>query len=309
MGGLPGDQRSATIPQFTKLARQQIFDRTRAALSEDTKRLIISAMRTARLPTSRWRMLPEAVILGTMRGGTTSLYNYLCMHPQVRRPLHKEIEYFTTYSGFGESWYRAQFGIQWRGSSSITTESSPSYLFDPRAPARAQAVIPDGKFIVLLRNPADRAFSHYQLMASKGHETLSFADALEAEEPRVAGELERMEADPTFISLPFRRYSYMGHGMYARQLKAWFSHFDTDQFLIIRSEELYREPVKTYTRVLDFLALHPWLPAAFPTYAYDIRPAVRQLQHDQSTRDRLLQHFAEPNAQLSDLLGMKFDWT
>jgi hypothetical protein len=146
-------------------------------------------------------------------------------------------------------------------------------------------------------------------MVSKGHEQMSFPDALDAEEKRVEGELARMESDPHLISLPFRRYSYVGHGMYARQLDTWFSHYAPSRFLIIQSEDFYRDPTETYIRVLDFLGLRHSLPATFPTYAYDIRPAVKALRCDQSTRERLLLTFEQPNARLFELLGTKFDWS
>lgn len=285
-----------------------VFDRVRAALSEDMKRQMIAASHALRVPTVRWRMLPSVITLGAMRGGTTSLYNYLSMHPQVSRPLHKEIEYFTTNFSFGEDWYRAHFSLRWRDHSVITTESSPSYLLDPRTPARVKEVLPGAKFIVLLRNPADRAFSHYQLMVTKGHETLSFPEALAAEASRVAGEVEKMESDPDLLSVAFRRYSYVGHGMYARQLEGWFRHFSRDQFLIIRSEDLYRDPRDVYLEVLRFAGLREWLPPGFRTYAYNIKPSARELRHEDSTRARLIRQFEEPNTELFALLGRDFAW-
>jgi hypothetical protein len=286
-----------------------VFDSVRGSLAVETKQRIIMACHMTRMPTARWRMLPSLITLGAMRGGTTSLYNYLSMHPQIRRPLHKEIEYFTTNFGFGEEWYRAHFNLRrMTYQPVITTESSPSYLFDSRTPARVKQLLPDAKFIVLLRNPADRAFSHYQLMVTKGHETLSFPESLAAEASRVEGEHEKMEADPDFISIPFRRYSYVGHGMYARQLEGWFQHFSRDQFLIVNSEDLYRDPRSVYLAALRFAGLKEWLPPAFRTYAYNINPGVRQLRQDETTRAVLLRRFEGPNRELAALLGRDLGW-
>jgi lipopolysaccharide transport system ATP-binding protein len=292
------------------MSASTLFDSVRGSLSEETKRQIIAASHRTRVPTTKWRMLPSLITLGAMRGGTTSLYNYLSMHPQVRRPLHKEVEYFTTNFGRGETWYRAHFNLRWPSAGPvITTESSPSYLFDPRTPERVKDLLPDAKFVVLLRNPSDRAFSHYQLMVTKGHEPLDFPDALAAEPQRTAGELVKMQADPLFVSIPFRRYSYVGHGMYARQLEGWFRHFSQQQFLIIASEDMYRDPRAVYLAVLRFAGLKEWLPADFRTYAYTIQPFVQQLHQDRPTRAALTRQFDEPNQALFALLERELPWS
>ena len=79
-------------------------------------------------------------------------------------------------------------------------EASPSYVFHPLAPKRVFSLVPEVKLIVLLREPGDRAYSQYQHAVALGRETLSFEDALAAEDARVRGEVERLEADPKAFS-------------------------------------------------------------------------------------------------------------
>ena len=123
----------------------------------------------------RWRMgqpraLPDAVILGAQKSGTSSLHNYLVQQPGVIEPLRKEVHYFDVNFGRGESWYRAHFGRL--GEPGLNLDSSPYYLFHPAVPTRMRALLPDAKLIVLLRDPVRRAYSHYWHERDKGRETL-----------------------------------------------------------------------------------------------------------------------------------------
>ncbi len=131
---------------------------------------------------------PAFVIVGAQRGGTTSLYRYLAAHPGVLPASRKELHYFTNRHDRGPDWYRSQFPPTPPGT--ITGESTPYYLFHPHAPRRLHAFAPDVKLIVLLRNPVDRAYSHYQLQVRRRHETLPFEEAIAREEERLAGELQ-----------------------------------------------------------------------------------------------------------------------
>src|SRR5207253_9196889 len=108
-------------------------------------------------------------------------------------------------------------------------EATPDYLFHPQAPARAASVVPKAKIIVLLRNPVDRAISHYLHMVALGIESLSLPDALEAEASRIAPDLEAMQSDPLHSCRPFLQFSYMSRGLYSEQLVRWFRSFPRDR--------------------------------------------------------------------------------
>src|SRR5436189_26280 len=124
------------------------------------------------------RPLPDFLILGAQKAGTTALYAYLRWHPQVTGPSFKEVSFFDRHYARGERWYRAHLPVRRRA---VVGEASPSYLFHPLAPERVARMLPEARLIALLRNPVDRAFSHYQHEVALGREQLSFEDALAGE--------------------------------------------------------------------------------------------------------------------------------
>lgn len=249
-------------------------------------------------------MLPSFLIIGGQRCGTTSLYRYLSKHPEVHPGLVKEIQFFTLNYGKGVDWYRSQFPAQRAGGRSF--DASPYYLFHPKAPERASGLLPEAKLIALLRNPVDRAFSHYQHNAGNGVEDLSFEDALTAEDGRLAGEEERLAHEPAYSSAAHRRYSYVARGMYAEQLERWFSEYDPSGVKVLISEELFSNPAGTFAEVLEFLDL----PALeLPSYeAFTRRGRWDGPALSPETRSRLQELFREPNRRLEDLLGRSVPW-
>ena len=246
---------------------------------------------------------PDFVVIGAQRGGTTSLHAYLGGHPRIALPATKELHYLTDRFARGREWYLGQFpaAIPPDG---LTGEATPYALFHPLAPDRLRATAPDAKLIVLLRNPVDRAYSHYLMAHARGDEPLDFAAALDSEADRMAGEEERLRSDPTYVSWPHKQFSYLARGDYAPQLARWFARFPRDQFLILRSEDLYADPAATYGRVLDFLELEPAGSSSFAVHNRTDGPFLAS-----RLRDRLAAHFAPKNAGLADLLGWDPGWT
>jgi hypothetical protein len=251
--------------------------------------------------TARWRPLPDFLVIGAQKAGTTALYAYLRWHPGITGPSWKEVSFFDRHWWRGEAWYRGQFPLRSRGR--LVGEASPSYLFHPLGPERVAALVPDVKLIALVRDPVDRAFSHYQHEVALGREELSFEDALAAEDDRLRGEEERMLADPTYFSHAWWNYTYAARGRYAEQLERWLAVFPSEQLLIVPSEEMLAEPEQAHARVLEFLGAAP--------QPLDSYPRVFERQYEPmlpETRTRLAEEFAEPNRRLYALLGRELDW-
>ena len=201
----------------------------------------------------------------------------------------------------GEEWYRANFPARPR--QPLVGEASPSYLFHPLAPERVAALIPSARLIAVLRNPVDRSFSHYQHEVALGREPLSFEEALDREDERMRGEIDRMVDDPSYFSPAWWNYTYVARGRYADQLERWFAVFPREQVLVIVSEELLENPADTYARVLDFLGAAPHELPSYPRiFARDYG------EMSSETRRRLEDEFAEPNRRLSELLGRDLPW-
>jgi hypothetical protein len=265
--------------------------------------------------TSAGRPLPDFLIIGTKRGGTTSLWRYLIQHPLVPRLFPawntKTSHYFEENWGRGEAWYRSHFpttrqraALERRhGAPPRVGEAAPLYMFHPLVAGRVADLLPRVRIIVLLRDPVERAYSHWKERRGEGVEPLSFVDALDAEEERTAGERERLIADETYFSEAYDSYAYRARGRYLEHLSPWLSLFDGPQMLILPSETLYRSPASAYSMVLDFLDLPP-----FDLPAYDVfndRPSAGM---DPAVRASLTDYYRPFNAALSDRLGQSFGW-
>ncbi len=300
-----------------KLARigYSTYDRVKAGIPVKTRGNIQLRRVSARRPSAAMRMLPQLLVIGTQRGGTSSLYSYLGRHPDVVSSLRKETLFFSVLNERGIDWYRAHFPLSMRaashrlsGRSLITFEATPDYLLDQRAAGRAADTVPDAKIIALLRNPVDRAYSQYQHNLRLGTEDLSFEDALEAEEERTAGEVEKLQNDAGYQAVSLRRFGYVARGRYAEQLRPWLELYPSSSLEIVRSEDFYADPASTLAALLSFIGLRAWQPAEFRNYSYadpSTRPSDGVLP---ATRAELWSRFQPLNTDLYDLIGRDMRW-
>jgi hypothetical protein len=261
-----------------------------------------------RLATAPARTLPDFLIIGAQKSGTTFLYQLLVQHPHVKPSFAKEVHYFDLNFRKGDNWYRSHFPLQKRNSSPyITGEASPYYLFHPHAPRRASAVVPDAKLLVLLRNPVDRAYSHYQhqvkRVSGEARETLPFEEVIEAEEKILPGEVGKMLQDDSYASSGHRTRSYLSRGIYVDQLLLWSGFFRREQMLVLKSEDLFNDTTNALERVLDFLEIPHWTPKTYSIpnkreYA-GVSPLMRQ---------RLNEYYKPHNQRLYEYLGVDLGW-
>ncbi|MBD0328504.1 MAG: sulfotransferase [Thermoleophilia bacterium] len=261
--------------------------------------------------TAALRPLPDFLIVGAQRAGTTALYAYLRRHPAIAGPPWKEVSFFDRHYARGERWYRGHFPSTLRlgwagrreGDRPRVGEASPSYLFHPLAPERAAAVVPGARLVALLRDPVERAFSHYRFEVALGREPLAFEQALDAEEERTRADVERMRTDPAYVGYAWWNFSYLGRGRYAEQLERWLARFPREQLLVLTSEDLFADPGRTSAAVLGFLGVRdrrlPRYPRLNAAPSADLVPAARE---------RLRAYFAGPNRELYELLGRDLGW-
>ena len=260
--------------------------------------------RRARLATAGARRLPDFLVIGAQRAGSTSLFAQICAHPGVAAPSHKEIHYFDLQSFRGRRWYRSHFPPVSSSRGRITGEASPYYLFHPAVPARVAEALPDVHLVAVLRDPVARAYSQYQLSIRDGHETLGFEDALRAEPERLAGEDDRLLADGAYRSHAHRHHSYAARGAYAEQLLRWHGHLPKERLLVVSSEELVADPAGTAGAVLEFLGLDT--EAVPPLPVRNQRPYVPM---SDAARSLLEARFEEPNRQVYELVGRDLGWS
>jgi Sulfotransferase domain len=267
------------------------------------------------LPTAGGRALPDFLIIGVERAGTTSLYRYLVSHPQIM-PLtlrRKGSHYFDTNFGKGIRWYRSHFPSdpavrarvrRVRGKRVITGEACPYYVFHPMVPERVHAALPDVRLILMLRDPITRAYSQHQHEVARGFETLAFEDAIAAEPERLAGEEERLRDDPLYYSYSHQHHSYLARGRYYEQIVRWQAHFPPDQLLVVDTSAFFSDPDRGFRDVIRFLGVEDRSLDGYPRLNARSYGAVPN-----HVRLALERHFAEPNRQLEAHLGRTFPWS
>jgi len=263
---------------------------------------------------ARHRCLPDYLIIGAQKAGTTSLQKALANHPDICASLVKEVHYFDVHYDRGEAWYRAHFAresdaarARLQGRPFATGEATPFYLAHPQAAQRAARTIPEARLIVLLRDPIERAYSQYAHEVRQGREHASVRDALSRELRRGS---VGPSAPPVGMSAWDLRYrSYLYRGLYARQLATWMSWFPPDQFLILRSESYFAQPLQTLDQVCTFLGVRKVSALAQPeAFIMHENRGERRDALPADLRQQLQSYFAEPNRALEELLGQEMGW-
>lgn len=256
---------------------------------------------------------PDFLIMGFMRCGTTSLYEYLIAHPQVLPAIDKELWFFTNWFELGIDWYLAHFPSIANGRDYLTGEATPMYINFPDAATRILERFPAMKFIVLLRNPVERAISAISLNKPPGLKNLKL-------ERNIINGLEKAESivdsftDDDLIKLPLvmsfdldypslLAFSHILNSLYIIYLKKWLAIFPEDQFLILKSEDLFQEPATTISKVHSFLKLPDYQLSQYPNSNPGTYPSVSN-----SLRRRLAEFYQPYNQQLEEYLDMKFNW-
>ncbi len=198
--------------------------------------------------------LPDFLILGAQKAGTTSLYEYLCKSSDVQSPLRKEVHYFSEYSLKPIAWYRAFFQGKKRATDQ-TGEATPFYLFQPQVAGRIEAAGITPKLLVILRCPVDRAWSHYRHEKRKGREPLEYLEALLAENERLSGTTDTVLSEAHLDAL--RRKSYLARGRYWEQICRFSEIFGHEKIHVLTLDQLKSDPANTVRECCDFLEIAP----------------------------------------------------
>lgn len=250
---------------------------------------------------SRWLSIrstpakPHFLGIGTQKGGTSTLYHLLKLHPDIYLPDGKEQHYFTSHYQRGDHWYNEQFSQAKPGQ--VRGEITPYYLFHPKAPKRIFRYRPSILTIVLLRDPVERALSQYFHARRHGFEPLQLKDALAAEADRLAS------GDP----YSHQKHSYVSRSRYIEQLDRYEALFGKDQILVLRSEDLFQDPGKTWVKIQQFLGvevkpLHtplPWVNAG-KGEATNVLAEIR---------DKLRLELGPTAAAIKKRYGIQWEWS
>jgi hypothetical protein len=264
----------------------------------------------ARLRHSLWEMkfrlrvglrrgaLPNTLVIGASKGGTTSVYHWLSRHPAVCVSRVKEVRYFNGHYEQGPAWYAAQFDP--KPGQRVLVEASPSYLWDPDVPERIRSLLGEPKLIVLLREPVERAWSQYWMKVRRGEETASFEEVIRRE-AETFGPAGQMPSDGSVPKIRYGARSYLGKGVYAPQIERWLSVFPRECFHFIKSEDLFREPAETMRGLLRFLGLPPMKLGGLEPFNAGRYPGL-----DPAVRSKLAGSFTESNSRVEQLTGIRW---
>ena len=239
----------------------------------------------------------DFIVAGAQKSGTTALNYYLRRHPQIALPIKKEVHFFDNdefFAGGNVSYQPLHDLFRPVRLASIAGENTPIYLYWRPALPRIRDYNPAMKFIIILRNPIERAFSQWNMQRTRGAEPFDFLEAVEAEPRRIAAVAPKQ----------LRKFSYVDRGRYDEQLERAFRLFPRERFLIIKYETFRTRQRETVETVFRFLNLVP--PRFRAVEAHDI-PYARKLRDDERAAVREI--LSSDIGRLEALLGWDCsDW-
>ncbi len=261
--------------------------------------------------THNFHTTPTYLIIGAAKCGTSSLHEYLMQHPCVGKVLTKQLHFFDRYFERGTDWYKVCLPFVWNKfyvehylkKNFATGEATAHYINHPSAPKRVAEILPNVKIIVMLRNPVDRAYSHYQMEFNNKNEDLSFEDAISEEPNRIKGEIEKLEKDSSYYSKNFPHRAYIDSSKYVNQLEKWSEYFPIEQFHFVKTEDFKINPSKIYNETLEFLDL--------PKHELGEYKKIRERKYEKmsdTTKKDLLEFFKPYNDRLYKMTGKNFQW-
>jgi hypothetical protein len=252
-----------------------------------------------------------------MKSGTSSLFALLSQHPQIFKAIKKEVHFFDDvldcydrekgYSDVdnfvnGQAWYRAHFPLKRKMNIDYKSfEASPKYIFHPLCPKRIFNLVPKVKIIAILRNPTERAISHYFHVKNRDLEPLSIFEALQEEENRLEPVIKRKD----YYSKEFAYYSYKSRGLYKKQIERYLNYFPWQQILILSSDAFFRNPFSTLRQVYEFVGVD------IEYKVKDLRPrnvSRNRYDVDSTIYEYLNEYFLPHNKALYELVQKNYGW-
>lgn len=250
-----------------------------------------------------WKVKPRRVerldfiLAGAQKSGTTALHYFLSRHPRVTMGDQQEIHFFDNDALFVSEVDYEQLHKHYPplALSTIAGDCTPSYIYYKPAAERIWKYNSKIKLLILLRNPVDRAFAHWNMQRFRGREPLKFLDAVREEKTRITG------APPAEA----RRFAYLDRGLYGQQLERLFQFFPRDQVKAVKFEAFKEKQRETLTSVFSFLGLAP--PRSIRSKDRNIVPYERAMNWEE--RVFLYNLFKDDISKVEQLLGWDCtDW-
>lgn len=190
--------------------------------------------------------LPDFIVIGAQKSGTTALFKFLSEHPKIYLPPQKEVQYFSNDNFYSK-------GIKWCShefynnvnENMMCGDVSPQYMIYKKVPLRIKKALPNAKIIVILREPIERAYSHYHMSVRRGNEKREFDEAFRVSVDKGYKDDESIIEDESYYQ--FSDYEVM--------LREYLKYFSKDKILVLFQEDLSKYPIETLNTVYDFIGV------------------------------------------------------
>lgn len=264
---------------------------------------------------TKWiRIDPTFIIIGAGRSGTTALYDYLTKNKDGFEAPTKELHFFDEYFDKGIKWYRGNFPTIFHkfylenilNRKIIVGEATATYFHNPLVTKRIASTIPHVKLIVMLRNPVDRAHSHYKRRYERGGENNSFEDVIE----KGLTYLQQKKDNEILDKVPqqYLSHSYISRGLYYEQLKIWTKYFLKSQIFLIKSEDFFDDPSSVLYKVYKFLGKKNVDLKNISNLKINKNIGGYNRKLDQNLRKKLTNFYKPHNEKLNKFWNVDFSW-
>jgi len=254
------------------------------------------------------RVLPDFLIIGAKRCGTTSLFSHLPEHPSIAKSHHDNMGFFNDNFHLGVNWYKSFFPtisykkkIEKKYDKFLAFDVTTRYMENNTTAENIKKIKPEIKIIVMLRNPIDRAYSQFNLSVKEKTEKLDFEQAILEEMSRL--KMENIGENEKKLEFPNKYRHYIKKSLYAMQLKPWFDIFPKENILVLSTEEFRNNDDKIYNEIFKFLNI--------PEIKIKNKEHMEKGEYSpmsKETRQELYEFFKKYNTELFELIGKKFEW-
>ena len=255
--------------------------------------------------TSPFRTIPNFIVIGVKRCGTTTLYEQLSEHPCIEKSAHDNLGFFNNNFELGMNWYKSHFVTNFRKKEIerkygkfATYDVTSSYIQKKKTAQNIFKTLPNVKLILILRNPTDRAYSEYNQNIIDENESRDFRELIKQE----INEIENMENDN--LEFSSNKINLVKKGIYEKQISPWLEIFPRKQILIISTEEFGEKTTETYDKIFRFLEL--------PKYKIKNKERHRKGTYeamDDKTRKILDDFYESYNSKLFQKIEETFRWS
>ncbi len=254
--------------------------------------------------TAAQRKLPDFLVIGGKRCGTTTLFEFLRQHQMIAEPVIDHMGFFDDNYSIGINYYKSFFPIKTEETAKkLDYDVTTSYLTSPFVAERVAKEIPNVKIIVLLRNPTSRAWSDYNASQKKDASEEEFQTYIddELQELEASDFEEKVSKNDYNMSEPFS--NFIKKGLYSVYLKKWLKLFPRKNFLFISTESFSNDENKVFKQIFDFLGL-----SNFEIHKLQRMSKGNYEKLNPKIKNKLDLFFAPHNDELFKLINEKYDW-